>query len=128
VESFIRPISRTLFVCDRFLRFHSGKCNLYGIFTEAQADGFPHVHIRIVVFAEFVDGLGNVPFVIRIVDAGNAELIYETPVRHLQFQDRMTVVQFVHNLQMVPFRRPGVYLIELWSDDEFMADARFTVT
>lgn len=123
----IDPSPRSLFLCDSFERFPNGKANLYGIFTRARADSYPHERIQIVVFAELVGGLGNLPFTIEIVNARSGATIFRTRERVLRFKDRLEVMQLAHAIHFIRFSSPGVYFVQLWCNNRFIADARLVL-
>lgn len=127
MSNIVRPTARSLFLCDRVVRYLSGKSDVQGIFTRAKGDGYPHIHIQFSIFCEFTDGFGELPFTVKMIAAETGQLVFSTPERMMTFPGRLTTVQLVYTLQVVPFRQAGVYFIELWCDNEFVADVRLTM-
>jgi hypothetical protein len=123
----ILPTIRSLFLCDRIVRYPNGKSDVCGIYTHAEVDEFPHLRVQFVIFCELTDGLGQVPFCLRIVEANRGEQLYSTPVRTIHFTDPLKTIQLVYRWQLVTFDEEGVYFIELWCDNECIADARLTL-
>lgn len=106
-----------------------GRVDLFGVFNTTQATtGSPRTTAKICVIAQLVNGLGRVPFFIDVRRAEDDELIWTTNRRELLFPNRTVVVHMAVKIEGCRFERPGVYLLELYCDDTWVADTRLTVS
>ena len=115
-------MAQALYLCDGHLGFPGGKTDLMGLFNGIQAAGYPHVQKQFVVFARLLQGLGQVPFCVEIRFAPTQQLIHVSSTHTLLFPDRDTVVEMALTLKGVRFRQPGIYLVELYCDAQWVAD------
>jgi hypothetical protein len=119
----ITPVAQALYLCDGHLGFPGGKTDLVGLFNGIQAAGYPHVQRQFVVFARLRQGLGRVPFYVEIRFAPTQQLIHVSGTHVLVFPDRDTVVEMALTLKGVRFPQPGIYLVELYCNAQWVADA-----
>ncbi len=113
----IIPVAKALYLCDYHFAFENNKnkVDLYGIFNAIQPTVYPYKPPRsFVAFAQLVGGLREVPFFFDIVYAPRLELVRETDAQIVHFPHRRIVVNFVYEFTNVEFEEPGLYLIELW--------------
>jgi hypothetical protein len=75
-----------------------------------------------VVFARLAQGLGTIPFRVDIRFAATGQFVAGTVVRQLVFPDRNTIVNMVMTMKGVAFPQPGVFLVELLLDNQWVAD------
>jgi hypothetical protein len=122
VAEVIRPFARALYLCDYVIGYENGKTDIYGLFNVIRASAYPHSQTRFCVFAQLTGGLGQVPFFVDILFRPRDELVRTTEVRHLQFSDREAVVQLALEIEGCRFPDPGPYLIELYCDNQCVAD------
>jgi hypothetical protein len=119
----ILPVAKALYLCDGHLGFTSGKTDLMGIFDSIRPQGgYPYVHPSFVVFARLAQGLGTIPFRVDIRLAATGQFVAGTVVNQLVFPNRDTVVNMVVTLKGVSFPQPGIFLVELWMDNQWVAD------
>jgi len=118
----IPPVAQALYLCDGHLGFPGGMTDLMGLFNGIRAAGYPHVQQQFVVFARLLQGLGQVPFDVDIRFAPTQQLIHASNTHTLLFPDRDTVVEMALTLKGVAFPQPGVYLVELYCDAQWVAD------
>ena len=94
-----------------------------GIFDSIRPQGsYPYVHPSLVVFARLAQGLGTIPFRVDIRLAANGQFIAGTLVQHLVFPNRATIVNMVTTMRGVTFPQPGIFLVELLLDNQWVAD------
>jgi hypothetical protein len=121
----IVPVAKALTLCDYHIGYADGKVDLYGLFNAIRPpQGYPHETARFCVFAQLINGLGQVPFFVDIRLAATDELVYTTETRHLQFPDRTTVVQLALTIHGCRFEQPGLYLVELFCDNTWVCDTQ----
>jgi hypothetical protein len=80
------------------------------------------VQKQLVVFARLLQGLGHVAFYIDIRFAASQQLMHASNTQTLQFPDRDTVVEMALTLKGVRFPQPGIYLVELYCEAQWVAD------
>jgi hypothetical protein len=118
----IVPVAQGVFLCDGHLSFPGGKTDLMGLFNGIRAASYPYVQKQFVVFARLRQGLGQVPFFVEIRHAQNQQLIHLSNTQILVFPDRSTVVEMALTLKGVRFPQPGIYLVELYCNAQWVAD------
>ena len=123
----IIPVAQALYLCDGHIGFPGGKTDLVGLFNSIHAGGYPHVQKQFVVFARLLQGLGQVSFYVDIRFAPTQQLIHMSSMHMLMFPDRDTVVEMALTLKGVRFPQAGIYLVELYCDAQWVADARILV-
>ena len=123
----IIPVAQALYLCDGHIGFPGGKTDLVGLFNSIRAANYPHVQVQLVVFARLLQGLGQVAFYVDIRFAPTHQLIHVSSTHILVFPDRDTIVEMALTLKGVRFPQPGIYLVELFCDAQWVADARILV-
>jgi hypothetical protein len=88
----------------------------------------PVVLPNLVVFAQLTGGLGKVPFFVEVVEASEGKAVYRTPTHHLDFASRLAVVHLALTIRDCRIPRSGEYLVELYRNQQFLTDARLSVT
>lgn len=121
----IVPVAKGMYLCDYVIGAEKGKVDLYGLFNAiGPQDGYPYTRGRFCVFAQLVGGQGKVPFFVDIRYAPTDELVYLTETKALDFPDRETIVQMAVGIEGCTFEKPGLYLLELFCDNQWVCDAR----
>lgn len=119
------PFARSLYLCDYEVGYSNAKVDLYGLFNAIRSPtGFPHTQGQFCVFAQLVNGLGELPFFIDARFAETDELVWTTEGRKLTFPNRTTVVQLALTIEGCRFERPGLYLLELFCDNTWACDTQ----
>jgi hypothetical protein len=117
-------VAQALYLCDGHIRFPGGKTDLIGLFNGIHPASYPHFQNQLVVFARLHQGLGQVTFYVDVRFAPTQRLIHLSSTHMLVFPDRDTVVEMALTLKGVRFPQPGIYLVELFCDASWVADAR----
>jgi hypothetical protein len=124
----IIPSARGLFACHGYERHKSGEISLTRIFNSVQTQGqFPFKMGRFYAFAQLLQGLGEVPCWLELHRAEDNALIWLTNTNILTFESREKIVQMAMAVDRVVFERPGVYLLELYCDNNWVCDTRLQV-
>ena len=123
----IVPVAQGLYLCDGHLGFPGGKTDLVGLFNSIHAASYPHVQKQFVAFARLLQGLGQVSFYVDIRFAPTQQLTHVSNTHTLVFPDRDTVVEMALTLKGVRFPQPGIYLVELFCDAQWVADTKVVV-
>jgi len=118
----IIPFVKALYLCDGHLGFANQKTDLMGLFNSIRAPRYPHVQKHFVIFAQLTGGLGQVPFYIDVSLPQTGQFLHTTNTHILQFPRRDNLVQLAYTMQGCSFPVPGVYLIELFCDGQWVAD------
>jgi len=119
------PVAKAMYLCDYHIGYSNGKVDLYGLFNAIRPKaGFPYTRNRFCVFAQLLNGLGQVPFFIDLRFAQTDELVHTTEIRSLTFPDRHTVVQLAMVIEGCRFQSPGLYLVELFCDNTWVCDTQ----
>src|SRR5439155_22788128 len=85
----IVPVAKALTLCDFHIGYSDGKVDLYGLFNAIRPqNGYPYTRGRFCVFAQLINGLGNVPFFVDIRFAATDELVWTTETLELSFPNR----------------------------------------
>lgn len=118
----IAPSAKSLYLCDGTIGFPGGKTDPVGLFNSIHAASFPHRARDFVVFAQLAHGLGQVPFYIDIRFAPRNQLIYTSNVHQVQFPNRDVAVQVAYTVPGCKFPQPGLYLVDLFCNNQWAAD------
>jgi hypothetical protein len=120
----IIPVAKALYLCDGHIGFANQKTDLVGIFNSIRPGKYPHVQKQFEIFAQLLSGLGAVPFYLDVRFAATGQLVNTTNTRVLNFSHRDRVVQLVYTMQNCRFSQPGVHLVELFCDGQWVADTK----
>lgn len=123
----IVPSAKALYLCDFHVGYSNGKIDLYGIFNSVRAAAFPYRKGPFVCFVQLLGGQGDVGFHIDICRASDRQLIDWTGTRTLHFPDRDTLLQVAVTIPGCVFDSPGIYLVELYCDNTWVADTTVRV-
>jgi hypothetical protein len=115
------PVAKALYLCEE-TDVEGGSLNLYALFDGIRPRGYPHTHPSFVCFAQLRGGLGDIPCHIDIRRADDSRLIHVTDILRLHFSNRDQLLQVAVNVQGCVFESPGVYLVELYCDNTWVAD------
>jgi hypothetical protein len=118
----IVPFAKALYLCDGHLGFANQKTDLVGIFNSIRAPSYPHVQQHFVIFSQLIGGLGQVPFYFDVTLSQTEQLVHTTNRHVANFPRRDQLIQLAYTMRGCRFRVPGVYLIELYCDGQWVAD------
>ncbi len=118
----IVPVAKAIYLCDFHVGYSNGKVDLYGIFNAIRVTAFPYQKGPFVCLAQLLGGLGTVPFHLDIRRESDRHLIDWTGTRNLQFPNRDTLLQVAVTIPGCRFDQPGIYLVELYCDNVWVAD------
>jgi hypothetical protein len=103
------------------------KLSLFGIFDGFAGPRLPVVVPRLVVYVALTEGRGTVPFVLRIVDADEADEPAHEFRGEVSFPDPLHTAYIVHDVQGLPFRRAGHYRVQLLVRGHVLFERRLEV-
>ena len=118
----IIPVAKAPYLCDGHIAFLNRKTDLMGIFTSIRPVKYPHIQKHFVIYSQLISGLGQVPFYFDVRFARTGQLIRTTHTHVLNFPHRDKLVELPLTMQGCPFPRPGIYLIELHCNGQWVAD------
>lgn len=121
------PVARSLYVCESYAPFGDDKIDLFGLFNALYPQTYPFEQDRLCVFAQLCDALGDVPFFLDIRHASTDNHIYTTKTNRLFFPSRTTIVQMAMTITKCSFPKPGLYLVELYCDNQWICDTTLTL-
>jgi hypothetical protein len=118
------PVAKALYLCDDILSDAARvKPHLIGVLNAIRPPAFPHTIARLCIFAVLVGGYGDVRCRVRVVNAHNREVAYESPLRTIRFDDRLQTRYYAHRLEQITISAPRAFWVELTCNDEFIDDA-----
>ena len=120
----IVPMAKALFICDGTIGFPNQKTDVMGLFISIRPKQYPHVQRHFVAFAQLSGGLGEVSFYFDVNFAATSELVHTTTPGLLKFAHRDQVVQLSFTIPGCPFPKPGIYLVELFCNSQWIADTK----
>jgi hypothetical protein len=122
VASGILPVLKSIYLCEYHVGYENGMVDLYNIFNAIRPEEYPHIHGHLTLFAQLVNGFGETPFYFDIRASQGDQLIHTTNVNRLTFPDRTTTIQLAMRIERCTFPAPDVYTIELFCDNQWVAD------
>ena len=126
MASVILPVAKPLMVCEE-IDVEGGLVNVYALFNAMHAGAFPYTRKAFCVFAQLSGGLGEIPVHLDIVRARDERLIRTSETHRLRFERRTQLLQFSMQFEGVVFEEPGVYLVQLYCDNTWVADVTLEV-
>ncbi len=121
----LHPVVKNMVLCEDVLPGPPGTGNVHlmNVFANIRPrSSFPYRHSQLCVFLQLTDaageGLGHV--VARLADSGRVVFYSEDFL--IQFRDRLQTKWTVFRLQDCPFPEPGLYLIEFYYHEQWVAD------
>lgn len=121
----IVPVAKALSLCDYHIGYANGKVDLYGLFNSIRPrNGYPHTRSRFCVFAQLLNGLGEVSFDVDLRYAGTDELIWSSKPRELFFPNRTTTLQVAVTVENCRFEHAGIYVLEFLCNNTWVCDTQ----
>ena len=118
------PIAKALYLCDEVLSDPTrSKPHLIGVLNAIRPPAFPHILKQLCVCAQLSGGHREVRCGVRIVNALDLGVVYESDQFMLRFDERVQIRFLILKLTEITIHAPGEYWIELTCNGEFMDDA-----
>jgi hypothetical protein len=115
------PTAKALYLCEE-KDVEGGQINLYALFDAIRPRQYPHTQPAFVCFAQLCGGLGDISCHIDVRRANDSRLIRNTNILPLHFSTRDQLLHVAVNIEGCTFEVPGVYLVELYCDNVWVAD------
>lgn len=117
----IIPVAKALYLCEE-TDVEGGSINLYALLGALRPPSYPYTHPSFTCFAQLLGGFGRLSCYVDVRRADDLQLVRNTNVVLLDFPDRTTLRQVAINVEGCVFESPGLYLIELYCDNTWVAD------
>ena len=117
----IIPTAKALYLCEE-VDVESDSFNLYALLDFLRPRAYPHTQPSFVCFAQLRGGLGDVRCHIDVRRADDYRLVRNTNALSVNFPDRGALARLVAHLDGCIFESPGLYLVELYCDNTWVAD------
>jgi hypothetical protein len=127
MSNVIAPFPKTVYLCDYVIGSDMGKIDIYGTFNSINPQQYPFIFPSFVCFSKLGAGLGDVPFYFDITRAEDDKLIRSTEVKVLKFPNRNLIQNVVVTIKNCRFDRSGLYLVQLYCNNEWVADTTLRV-
>jgi hypothetical protein len=122
------PEVLALVIADHVHRDDStGKFFILGTRASVSAVAFPFTCTSLAVYACMIDGRGETPLRLRLIDVEEARepvLVFETTVN---FLDPTEEVEIAFRLVDLVFPEPGDFRLQLYGANQFLRERRFLV-
>lgn len=118
------PLAKSVYICDDILVDPVRvKPHLIGILNSIRPPTFPHILKKLNVFAQMRGGSGRVECIVRVVNAADGSVVFESSPHAMSFSDRLETQYFILRVTNVGLQKPGEYWVELWCEGVFLDDA-----
>jgi hypothetical protein len=126
MASAIVPVAQPLMLCEE-IDVEGGMVNVYGLFNALRPQSFPYTRELLCVFAQLRGGLGELSVRFEILRARDEFSIRTSEIHRLRFERRTQLLRLWVQIEHVVFEEPGVYLVQLFCDDTWVADVSLEV-
>ena len=127
METYSIPVIRGLYLAVVATPKEDAQIDLIGVFNSLSVDGFPHRMNEFCLYAQLTDGFGDIAAFAEISEAETGRLVHKTGEYRLHFSSRLQVVQLLLRVRGVQFSKPGVYFVDLYCDNNYLADTRIVL-
>jgi hypothetical protein len=115
-------------ICDQVItEAGTNKKSLIGVFNNVSARHFPCRHPKMCIFVSLTGGHGKARTEVRCVNEDTHETVLGAH-GEIAFQNPNHVVEAVFEFNNVVLPSPGLYCIEVLSDDALVLQRRFVVS
>jgi len=121
------PIVRYMIVCDDILADpqRRGKPVLVGLISliaPADEPPYPYRLDQMCVFLVLTEGRGMGECRLKLVFEESGQVVWETRPQPIAFgSDPLALYGLIFRERNIPFRSPGVYLVQFWYNDHIVA-------
>lgn len=116
----IKPNLQFSVVCDDVRREDNGKFMLLGIFEAINSATFPARHHTLFIANRWCKGEGSFTQKIRIVNAKDKGIVFQTEEQPFQLADIDTHHTIVSRFNNLLFESPGKYWVEIFLNRELV--------
>jgi hypothetical protein len=116
----IKPNLQFSVLCDDVRREDNGKFMLLGLFETINSRKFPATHHTLFVANRWCKGEGSYSQRIRIVNAKDNSLIFQTDEQPFELQDINSHHTLISRFNNLVFPNPGKYWVEILLNGELV--------
>ena len=116
----INPTMQFSILCDDIRREDNGKFMLIGIFEAINAVKFPAKHNTLFVANRWCKGEGSFTQKIRIINANDKGLVFQTEGQPFQLTDIDKHHTIISKFNSLLFHSPGKYWVEVFLNNELI--------
>lgn len=110
----MEPVLKSFLYCDSIVPAPDGKLNLYGLFTDLFAKGFPITYPRFSVLSTWGGGLGFHVQRIKIVNPANTMMLHQSPELYFTLETQEQTVHVQSDVNQMVFTEPGAYKFQIF--------------
>lgn len=115
----MEPVLKSFLICDSIVPAPGGKLNLYGLFTDLFAKGFPITYPRFSVLSTWGGGLGFHVQRIKIFNPANTMMLYQSPELYFTLENEQQTVHVQSDVNSMVFSEPGAYKFQVFLAGRF---------
>jgi hypothetical protein len=109
-------------VCEAIVADRQNRVSLVHLLSTIRPAGYPARHPQLCVFAQLTECRGAADVRVVIRDADTDRPLFGSPARRVDFPNApLTLHGLRFRLLDNPFPRPGLYWVELWYDNDVLA-------
>jgi hypothetical protein len=126
----IKPILQALLLADNiYTHVETGKRVIAGVFDSITLQEVPGHSLQASSLYIALKGIrGRLDVMVRYVDLESNEVLREHGPIRLEWDDPLTIVDFVVPVSSLPVPHEGVYLLEVLANDELIGMLRIIAT
>lgn len=121
----ILPVARAVYLCRKVQQ--GERANLGGVFNVLYSDDFPFFAETFFGFFQLAGGFGEMTVHLDVRRADDGRLVHSTARPALRFPDRGQLVQVSAGVREARFDHPGMYFVELFCDNVWVADTTLEI-
>jgi hypothetical protein len=122
------PVVLAMVICDAIHQDPATKkCTLLGTFSTITARSFPVVHPGLAIHVALTDGRGKTRIRLSLVSSQEEPQTLFTQEGTIQFNDPRVVAEINFGLRNLTIPHPGEYRVQIFANDELLAERRLQV-
>jgi hypothetical protein len=123
-----KPIPLAMVICDTVIDDRlTGKKSLVGIFNNIAATDFPCRHQTLYVYSVLTEGIGQYEGALRCVYLQSGKTIINL-TGPINFPNPLSTVEFIFELKSIVFEQEGVYVFELFCDNQPIISRKINIS
>jgi len=122
-----KPLGVAIVICEKVIaEANTNNKTLISIFNHIRAKQFPCMHPKMAIYVALTNGNGEKQVQLVFKPVGG-ETIMKLGGK-VKFQNPNHVIELIFDLRSVLFPEAGLYVFEVYADDEFIFESRFNVS
>jgi hypothetical protein len=127
----VRPTVRSLIACEAIITDpgHPTRVSLVHLIDSIRPDdGYPTRHPQLSIFAQLTECRGAGTVWIEVREADSDRSVFRNSARRVVLpDDPLTLHGLRFRILDCPFPHPGLYWVQLWFNDEMLAQSPLTL-